>query len=79
MNDDFKPVGTKVFNFKMYILSRWGNVVFYTEDMNIGWDGRIKGKNALEGTYIYRVNYEDATGRTFDKSGSIVLIRDINN
>ncbi|MEQ6120241.1 gliding motility-associated C-terminal domain-containing protein [Reichenbachiella sp. MALMAid0571] len=79
LNDDFKPIGTKVFNFKMQIFSRWGNVIFYTEDMNLGWDGRINGKNALEGTYTYRVNYEDATGRSFDKAGSIVLIRDNNN
>ncbi len=75
LNDEFKMIGSKVFNFSMRIYSRWGDEVFSSLDANVGWDGRINGNRAPEGTYTYRIRYEDATGRSFDKSGAVMLIR----
>ena len=75
LNDEFLPIGGKVFNFEMLIFSRWGEVIFSSDNMLSGWDGKIRGKDAPEGTYIYRINFEDATGKTFDQSGAVYLLR----
>ncbi|HXP52760.1 MAG TPA: PKD domain-containing protein, partial [Bacteroidia bacterium] len=38
-NDVFAPKGDYVCSFQMYIFDRWGMMLYYTEDMNHGWDG----------------------------------------
>lgn len=75
INDTFEVNGPKVFNYQMQIFSRWGSLIFISEDRFVGWDGTISGKNAPEGTYIYRINFEDVTGKEFNQSGSFVLLR----
>ena len=75
LNDEFIPKGPKVFNYKMQIFGRWGNVIFSTVDSFVGWDGLIKGSKAPEGTYIYKLNFEDAVGNAYDQSGSVILLR----
>jgi gliding motility-associated-like protein len=58
INDIFtiKASGMKVENFNMEVLDRWGNSLFFTKDYLQGWDGKISGKDAEVGTYIYRIN-----------------------
>lgn len=75
LNDTFTATGPKVFDFEMQIYSRWGSLIFVTDDLFQGWDGQIGGDRATGGTYIYRVNFKDATGKEFNQSGSFVLLR----
>lgn len=75
LNDRFIAKGPKVFNFEMEIYSRWGALIFSTTDNFNGWDGRINDEDATEGTYIYRIYFEDAEGRKYDQSGSVLLMR----
>lgn len=59
-NDKFKPVftaGVDPNDFTMYILNRWGQVIFETHDLNSGWDGTYDGKIVQDGTYTYIVDY----------------------
>ena len=37
------------------IFDRWGALVFQTDDMRLGWDGRMKGEQMPIGVYIYFV------------------------
>ncbi len=76
LNEYFTPKGPLVFNFKMEIYSRWGDLVFYTDDIQVGWDGRIKGKIGKTAAYVYKVSYEDAVGKRYNRSGSFILLRD---
>jgi gliding motility-associated-like protein len=75
LNDEFIPKGPKVFNFEMQIFSRWGDVIFSSDEPFEGWNGLIKGSKAPEGTYIYRLNFEDAVGNKYDQSGSVIVLR----
>jgi len=75
LNDEFIPKGPKVFNYQMQIFSRWGDVIFSSDEPFEGWDGLIKGSKAPEGTYIYRLNFEDAVGNKYDQSGSVIVLR----
>ncbi|WP_139793998.1 gliding motility-associated C-terminal domain-containing protein [Reichenbachiella faecimaris] len=75
LNDRFVAKGPKVFNFEMEVYSRWGVLIFSTSDNFNGWDGTINDKDAPEGTYIFKIYFEDAEGRKYDQSGSMLLMR----
>ena len=49
------------------IMDRYGNVVAESED---GWDGTIKGANAMPGVYFYVATLPDET----IKKGTIELV-----
>ena len=61
------------------IYDRWGNLVHYTENVNSGdpsirWLGRIDGKEAELGVYVYYLVYT-IDGLQENLVGSITLLR----
>jgi gliding motility-associated-like protein len=74
-NDVFLVQGTRVTDFSMTILNRWGQVVFVSTDLEIGWDGHISGQMAQEGIYSYVVHFRDVDGFFRRKTGTLVLMR----
>jgi gliding motility-associated-like protein len=66
LNDVFTAKGTYVCNFQMYIFDRWGMLLYYTEDMDKGWDGRVNGGTniAQEDTYVYLITASDCIDRS---------------
>lgn len=75
LNDRFIAEGPAVFNFRMEIYNRWGNRIYETSDLVNGWDGMINGEKAREGTYVYKIYYEDGEGKRYDQTGSLLLLR----
>jgi len=77
LNSTFKPVGTNVKDFKMYVFNRWGEIVFTSIDINEGWNGRVRNSDveAKQDLYVYRVDYTDHRGNEQQKLGNVVLIR----
>ena len=75
-NHVFMPVNTFVsyegYSFAIY--SRTGNLIFMTHDPYQGWDGRVNGKYAPTGVYIYKLQYRYPNGETYSKTGSVTLI-----
>jgi gliding motility-associated-like protein len=63
-NQTFKPIFTSGFdpyNFEMYIFNRWGEIIFETHDVNMGWDGSYgtDGRDVQEGAYTYKIIYKN--------------------
>ncbi|RMF02798.1 MAG: gliding motility-associated C-terminal domain-containing protein [Bacteroidetes bacterium] len=59
----------------IWIYDRWGAQVFLSEEGTIGWGGRINGKPAAEGVYVYIIEWSDTGGVTRVASGEVTLIR----
>jgi len=59
--------------FKIY--NRWGQLVFETDDLSVGWDGHFKGKLQNVETYVYVVNAIMYDNEVFSKKGYISLLR----
>jgi gliding motility-associated-like protein len=76
LNDFFKPEGTLMQEFNMKIYNREGNLLFETEDQESGWDGRYDGDEMPLNTYIYRIEAVDNEGKSFRKTGKLLLIRE---
>jgi hypothetical protein len=56
-------------------LERWGQKVFETNDVNIGWDGKFKGVVQPMDVYAYTLSVEFFDGKKATKKGDITLIR----
>lgn len=47
--------GIDSYNFELLIMNRWGEVVWESHDLNVGWDGTFNGKPVQAGTYVWTV------------------------
>lgn len=57
------------------IFNRWGQEVYYSTDINEGWDGKYKGEKQPLGVYIYIVEGVTNTGKKVRKEGNVTLLR----
>lgn len=81
-NDEFRIAYKSLLGFECWVYNRWGRKVFYWNDPQKGWDGKINGKDAAEGPYFYVIK---ATGYGLDPKvkdlkvkSTITLKGDIN-
>ena len=63
-NQEFLPIFTSGFdpyNFEMLIYNRWGELIFETHDIKVGWDGSysMQGRAVQDGVYTYKINYKN--------------------
>ena len=75
LNDIFSVFGQYVVDFEMKIFNRWGELLYTTDNLEQGWDGTFRGNQMPEGTYTFIANIKDRAGRTFKRSGSVLLLR----
>jgi gliding motility-associated-like protein len=78
LNDYFSPTANKIdiSMFKFTVFNRWGETVFITSDVNDSWDGKYKGKDVIEDTYLWIINVKDAqSGHIRELRGYIQLSR----
>ena len=80
-NQVFLPIlsqGVKKSYFELTIFNRWGEVVFVSNDPNIGWDGTygMNGIDCQNGTYTWKLKVEVLqTEEIKDIHGHVNLIR----
>ncbi|MCS6980909.1 MAG: gliding motility-associated C-terminal domain-containing protein [Flavobacteriales bacterium] len=54
INDEFKIVATGIKTFQCFIFNRWGNEIYFWDDVFKGWDGSsLWGGKASSGAYVY--------------------------
>ena len=54
---------------------RYGQVVFESDDLNFGWDGTHQGQALPAGTFVYRLEYTEASRQKGQRYGLLHLIR----
>jgi gliding motility-associated-like protein len=74
-NCKFKVKSTNISSFDIKIFSRWGSMVYQSKNIEDGWDGKVKGKFAEEGVYVYRIDYRDQLRRQHVLYGNVTLLR----
>jgi len=67
--------GFGITKLQFVIWNRWGQKVFETNDVNIGWDGKFKGVVQPMDAYAYTLSVEFFDGKKATKKGDITLIR----
>lgn len=74
-NDVFMPIMQSVQEFEMLIFNRWGELLFRTQDQQIGWDGYYNGKLCPQDVYIYKLILKFDNGQISTRTGDVNLIR----
>ena len=79
-NDTFHVLHLCEFQpFIMHIYNRWGEKIFESHDINVGWDGTYKGKPEPEEIYTYWISMttEPEKHKAFSRQrvGSVTLVR----
>ena len=79
LNDNFGISGfrtEKIIDYDFQITNRWGQVIFYSNDVNEKWDGKTKkGNDAVAGAYLWSAKITDELGKITRKFGDVILIR----
>jgi gliding motility-associated-like protein len=79
INDVFMPVGVGIeeTHYDFWIFDRWGNLIFYTDDLHKGWDGKVKGgaEIAQIDTYVWKLRCRDVLGGAHKYIGKVSLIK----
>jgi len=74
VNDYFFPVGNFTGNyFNLRVFNRDGGVIFFTDNKNSRWDGKIAGYAAQLGNYVYKLNISDGLGDLHEYKGLVTL------
>ena len=74
-NDVFFPYTSGVVSYKLQIFDRWGELIFESFDVHIGWDGYYKGKLCEQGVYIWKAEVKLSNGKTFNKTSDVTLLK----
>ena len=77
LNDVFKPVSRNILKFLMQIYTRQGELIFSTENINIGWDGTFLGQSCPSGVYLFKAIYGKSPVSTESTTitGTVTIIR----
>ncbi len=77
VNDMFSGKGTYFTDYEMWVFDRWGNMIFYTNDINKRWDGKANGGSeiAQQDVYVYKVKLKDTFGKNHKYIGHVSLVK----
>ena len=79
INDYFTAKGIAISNFEMYIFNRWGEEIYYTNDIEKGWDGTYMGNVVHVDVYVYKIYYtlDDKAGeyKREQMVGTVTVLR----
>ncbi len=73
-NNIFHPYWEGVADYHLEIYNRWGEKLFYSDDVNIGWDGYHQEDLCSQAVYVYKCWGLFINGETFDLKGDVTLI-----
>ncbi|GEO10271.1 PKD domain-containing protein [Segetibacter aerophilus] len=75
-NDYFKPIAVGMKGLSSFkVFNRWGQLVYSSSVIDLGWDGTLGGKEQAPGTYVFLAEGTDYLGKTVFKKGTVILIR----
>jgi gliding motility-associated-like protein len=77
-NDAFRILGntSHIDNYHLIIYNRWGQAVFQSSKTSEAWDGTLKGKREVSGTYVWFCRYTIAgSSIATTLKGTVTVVR----
>ncbi len=75
LNDTLELYGLPTEVATTNIYSRWGQLIYTSDQPSPGWDGTLNGSLVSEGTYLYEIIFETADGNKRKQRGTFALIK----
>ncbi|MFM1931298.1 MAG: hypothetical protein RL226_601, partial [Bacteroidota bacterium] len=73
-NDVFFPIHAGVVEYQLQIFNKWGELLFESDDVTIGWDGYYKGQVCKQDVYAWKVKVRFVNGEEIIKAGDVTLL-----
>jgi gliding motility-associated-like protein len=77
LNDYFKVYGQDIRSFNMKIYSRWGQLLYESNDLDSGWDGKTRLSDSVlpSGSYFYMIEVVDINYNSKQLEGIFTIYR----
>ena len=76
LNDYFRPISVGISHFEYFkVYNRWGQLVYSSNSVEGGWDGKVNGKEQGTASFVWIVKGVDFTGKVFFAKGNVTLVR----
>jgi gliding motility-associated-like protein len=77
INEEFRAVASGVTEFQMWIYNRWGELVFYSNDIGLGWSGDLQNGElpVQDGVYNWRIRYKGVNLVEYERRGHVNALR----
>ena len=74
-NDVFFPIQQGVEEYQLFIYNKWGELLFESTDVRIGWDGTYRGKLVNQDVYVWKANVKFSDGTELTQAGDVTVLR----
>lgn len=74
-NNDFRASTIGINQLKISIFNRWGEEVFFEDNVDFIWDGTYNGLYVPDGTYTYKIEYVTNSGREMSIYGHVNVLK----
>lgn len=75
-NDFFKPtIKGNILNYNFKVYNRYGNIIFTTNNSNLGWNGNINGVKQNMGVFTWICSYQFEDSLQKIEKGTVLLLR----
>ena len=76
LNDLFRGSGnSSIRDYRLSVFNRWGQVVFTTNNISSGWNGRLGVLEEPAGVYVWMATYVTRAGVFKRQKGTVAIIR----
>ncbi len=77
VNDTFNGKGIGINQYEMIVFDRWGNLIFTTYDLSVGWNGTANGGDQIcqQDVYVYKIVLTDVFNVQHNYIGHITLVK----
>ena len=77
LNDTLHIYGTDIFDARLTITNRWGEIIYQSQEIHKGWDGKFRGRRCPSGQYFWTLYYWEYEGNILypkEKKGPVYLL-----
>ncbi|HLP11632.1 MAG TPA: gliding motility-associated C-terminal domain-containing protein [Flavobacteriales bacterium] len=78
VNDIFLPIfqGEDPLSYEFFIFNRWGEIIFQSNNKQVGWDGLHKSMQSKEDVYVWKIRVKKAmVEEKLEFNGHVNLLR----
>ncbi len=75
VNDRFLPIRIHgITSATLQVRNRWGQLVYQTSDLEVGWDGHANSRRCSAGVYYWTIRYVDSDMARGEQHGQLTLL-----
>jgi len=73
-NDVFRPMHVGIEKYELMVFTKWGEMIFHSNEVGIGWDGYVQGKLAATDVYAWKATATLSNGERLQQLGNVTLL-----